>query len=115
MNITWYEIVIGIVVVLAGAFIALQFKSFQEWLVFGVTKAESYFGSKTGQLKLRYVYNLALKSRFGWICSIISYAMFDNFVTKALEKMHKMIDGSKEIAEVLKGTKVLDCDEDLVK
>lgn len=108
---TIIEIIVGVIVVLAGAFIALQFKTFQEWLVYAVCEAEEYFGSKTGQLKLRYVYNLAAESKFGWICSIVSYDMFDKFVQKALVKMKDMIANNASIAKFLEDVRIVDIDK----
>lgn len=104
----YLQIIIGIVILLFGAFIALQFKSFQQWLVYAVSEAEKYLGTGTGQLKLQYVYNLAVESKFGFITKIITFKMFSKFVDAALVKMKDMIENSDAIAKFLKGVKVVD-------
>jgi len=107
----WKEIIICVVTLLLGGFIALQFKSFKQWLVYACSEAEEYFGSGSGQLKLRYVYNLAVESKFGFIAKVITFNMFSNFVDGALVKMREMIENSPAIAKILTGTKIVDIEE----
>ena len=107
----WKEIIICVVTLVVGGFVALQFKSFKQWLVYACSESEEYFGSGSGQLKLRYVYNLAVESKFGFITKIITFKMFSNFVDGALVKMREMIENSPAIAEILSGTKVIDVEE----
>jgi hypothetical protein len=106
----WKEIIICVVTLVVGGFIALQFKSFKQWLVYACSEAEEYFGSKTGELKLQYVFNLAVNSKFGFITKIITFGMFKAFVKAALVEMEEMIKNSPAIADILKGTKVVDVD-----
>jgi len=106
------EIIICVVTLVVGGFIALQFKSFKQWLLYTVCEAEEFLGSGSGQLKLQYVYNLAVESKFGFITKIITFGMFSKFVDAALEKMEVMIANSDAIAKILKGTKILDVETD---
>lgn len=107
----WKEVIVCVITLVVGGFVALQFKSFKQWLVYACSEAEEYFGSGSGQLKLRYVYNLAVESKFGFITKIITFNMFSNFVDGALVKMREMIENSPAIAKILTGTKILDVDD----
>lgn len=104
------EIIIGIIVLLIVGFIALQFKSFKDWLVWGVSQAEAYLGSGVGQLKLQYVYNLSIE-RFPFITKIITFNMFSNFVDAALVKMREMIDNNEKIKNILSDAKIVSVDD----
>ncbi|MDF2590482.1 MAG: hypothetical protein K0S41_4325 [Anaerocolumna sp.] len=106
------EIIICVITLVLGGFIGLQFKSFKQWLIYACSEAEEYFGSKTGELKLQYVYNLAVNSKFSLITKVITFGMFKMFVNAALVKMEEMIANSKAIADILKGVKIVDVTED---
>lgn len=107
----WKEIIVCVITLVVGVFVALQFKSFKQWLVYACSEAEEYFGSGSGQLKLRYVYNLAVESKFGFITKIITFNMFSNFVDGALVKMREMIENSPAIAKILTGIRLLDVED----
>lgn len=62
-----------------------QLHELEKWLRYFVYEAEQYFGSKTGQLKLAYVYNLAVK-QFPWIASVMTYEEFDKKYVKGALK-----------------------------
>lgn len=100
------EIIISIIMLLMTGFIALQFKSFKEWLVWGVTEAESYLGSGTGQLKLKYVYNLAI-TRFPLITKLISFNMFSKLVDFSLIRMREMLENNEMIKKALETDNLL--------
>ena len=55
-----------------------------------VLKAEKELGSGTGQIKLRYVYDMFI-SRFGWVAKVIPFPTFSAFVDEALDKMRDML------------------------
>lgn len=67
-----------------------QINAVREWLLYAVIEAEKQFGSKTGELKLRYVYNMFIE-RFGFLSDIITFEMVSTLVDEALEKMEKML------------------------
>jgi hypothetical protein len=73
---------------------AQKIANVKEWLKWAVVEAEKALGSGTGQLKLRYVYDLAI-SQFPWIVSFISFEMFSGWVDEALEWMKGQLDNSK--------------------
>lgn len=91
-----------IVVMITGA-IALQFKSFSEWLVWGVTEAEIYLGSGTGELKLKYVYDLAI-AKFPIFVKFITFDLFKKLVDIALDKMREMIETNEDINNIVLGS-----------
>ena len=49
-----------------------QVNDLKEWLKYAVAEAEKALGSGTGQLKLRAVYDMAIR-RFSWIKMIMSF------------------------------------------
>lgn len=70
----------------------------KEWLKWAVTEAESYLGGGTGQLKLRYVYDLAVK-QFPIIKYVLPFSVFEAWVDEALVWMRQQIDANAKIAE----------------
>lgn len=61
-----------------------QIESVKEWLVWACIEAERLWGSKTGAMKLREVYDWFI-SKFPAISSIISFNTFSSWVDDALE------------------------------
>lgn len=86
-----------IVLLVAGGIYVMGFKN---WLVWAVTEAEKTFGSGTGQLKLRYAYELAIK-RFPIIAKFIPFSLFMKLVDEALVVMRKMIENNGKIADAI--------------
>lgn len=70
----------------------------KEWLKYAVIMAEKQFGSKTGQLKLRYVYNTAV-NKFPFIVSVVSFETFSLWVDEALEWMKVQLENNSAINE----------------
>ena len=68
-----------------------QIKDLKEWLLYAVVKAEKYLGSGTGELKLRYVYNLAI-SKFPFVSVFIPFETFSKYVDEALDQMKDILD-----------------------
>lgn len=71
-----------------------KIKNIKEWLLYAVTCAQAELGTGTGALKLRSVYDQALK-RFPWV-QFIRFETFQEWVDEALEKMEDMLDNSEE-------------------
>ena len=107
----WY-VIVGIIAVLIVAgfavykFVGLPTKSqvakIKEWLLFAVTKAEQELGEKTGQLKLRTVYDLFV-SKFPTTAKLVSFETFSVWVDEALVEMKKMLENNKQIETIVKG------------
>jgi len=68
----------------------------KQWLKYAVIEAEKFLGGKTGQLKLRYVYDLAVK-QFPWIVTLVTFEIFSGWVDEALEWMKVQIQQNKAI------------------
>ena len=70
----------------------------KEWLKLAVVEAEKTLGGGTGQLKLRYVYDLAV-SQFPWIVTLVSFEIFSGWVDEALEWMKQQLETNNKINE----------------
>ena len=66
----------------------------KEWLKFAVIDAEKELGSGTGQLKLRMVYNMAVK-QFPFIVQLIPFDTFSGWVDEALDWMRDQFAENK--------------------
>lgn len=107
----WY-VIVGIIAVLIVAGFAVskfaglptksQVAKIKEWLLFAVTKAEQELGEKTGQLKLRTVYDLFV-SKFPTTAKLVSFETFSGWVDEALVEMKKMLENNKQIENIVKG------------
>lgn len=81
---------------------AKQIETIKEWLLYACIEAEKALGNGTGQLKLRYVYDLFI-TRFPAVARMISFTVFSGWVDAALEEMRIMLTQNKAIREVVKG------------
>jgi uncharacterized membrane protein len=106
----------SLLVVVVGAIIFLmyRFKNFSQlpsdeqiakvkvWLLYAVIQAEKELGAGTGTIKLRYVYDLFL-SKFPSFASIISFAMFSEWVDEVLEQMKHLLKTNEQTEAYVKG------------
>lgn len=84
---------VGLVFVFGAIFIYLAYKypsKVREWLLYAVTLAEKDYGSGTGQIKLRAVYDMFL-TKYPKLSIFVSFETFSGWVDIALEKMRKML------------------------
>lgn len=88
---------IATVVIVAGG---IYVNGFKNWLVWAVSEAEAVFGSKTGKLKLRYVYDMAVE-RFPIVAKVVPFSVFSKLVDDALDVMREMIENNKNIADAI--------------
>ena len=88
--------ILAVAVVAGGIYV----NGFKNWLVWAVSEAEAIFGSNTGKLKLRYVYDMAVE-RFPVIAKFIPFALFSKLVDGALDVMRDMIENNKNIADAI--------------
>lgn len=103
----WF-IILGIIILIFGfifgfyTFITCptegKLNKVKEWLLYAVTEAEKELGGGTGQIKLRYVYNMFLKN-FSYIAKFISFDDFSKLVDEALVKFRTLLDTNKKIKE----------------
>lgn len=68
----------------------------KQWLKLAVVEAEKALGSGTGQLKLRYVYDLAVK-QFPWIVTLVTFEVFSGWVDEALDWMREQLKQNSAI------------------
>ncbi len=68
----------------------------KQWLKLAVIEAEKALGSGTGQLKLRYVYDLAVK-QFPWIVTLVTFEIFSGWVDEALDWMREQLKQNSAI------------------
>ena len=80
----WYFLVLILAVVVIAIIAIIKFfrqpsaeqmRKVKEWLLLAVIEAEKIFGGKTGEIKLRYVYDLFIM-RFPAIAKVISFETF---------------------------------------
>lgn len=73
-----------------------QITKVKEWLLWAVTEAERELGSGTGQLKLRYVYDMFIV-KFPSIAKVISFEAFSLMVDEVLEKFRDLLDKNQSL------------------
>ena len=107
----WFVLVAFAAVAAAGGYVVYAFvkmpsdrqlEKVREWLLYAVTKAEKELGGGTGQIKLRYVYDMFV-ARFGWLAQVISFEMFSILVDDALDKMKGLLESNKAMQELVNG------------
>lgn len=65
-------------------------------------KGRKELGGGTGQIKLRYVYDMFV-ARFAWLARVISFEAFSMMVDEALERMKKMLESNKAMQTLVSG------------
>ena len=64
--------------------------------------AEKELGGGTGQMKLRYVYNMFLE-KFPSLVPIVSFELFAHWVDEVLVQMRHLLEENKDIESYVKG------------
>ena len=102
----WYVIIASMAVCVVGVMVAANFldqpheeqlDKVREWLLYATSMAEKELGSGTGQLKLRYVYDMFVV-KFPWLAKVITFDAFSDLVDEALESMNSLLDTNKAVA-----------------
>ena len=75
-----------------------QIEMVKEWLLLAVLEAERALGSGTGQVKLRFVYDLFI-DKFKYLSLVISFEQFSMLVDDALDVMRDMISNNKQVEQ----------------
>lgn len=102
----WFLVIalIAIVVFVINDFVTTpknreeQIAKLQEWLLFAVAEAEKALGGGTGQLKLRYVYDMFL-DKFPALSKVITFTAFSALVDRALVKFNNLLTFNKKVEE----------------
>ena len=108
----WY-ILVGLLAIIAAVVVYIvrffkqptekQLESIKEWLLWATTEAEKRFGSGTGKLKLRYVYDLFAET-FPWLAKIISFETFSELVDSALGDMNNLLASNNAVQLYVNGS-----------
>ncbi len=81
-----------------------QMENIKEWLLLACLEAEKALGSKTGRIKLRYVYDLFV-ARFKFASYFISFEQFSLMVDEALDTMRDLIESNEVVKAIVEGDK----------
>lgn len=107
----WYLVIVGLACIITGGLYIYsitklprkkQIEKVKEWLLFAVSVAEKELGSKTGQIKLRYVYDLFLK-RFPYMSKVIPFKTFSKLVDEALDNLEELLQKNDSVKKYVKG------------
>lgn len=107
----WYVILALAVVAVLGVLFAIRFFNLpteaqiakvKEVLLLWVIEAEKELGGGTGQLKLRYVYDLFV-TKFPTVAKVVSFETFSMWVDEALEQAEELLQGNEKLVEYVKG------------
>ena len=105
----WFLVVAGIALLLVGIRAVYmmyaspsseQLEKVREWLLYACALAEQELGSGTGQLKLRYVYDLFLE-KFPWLAKLLTFEVFSSMVDNSLEEMKHLITTNVRVNEFI--------------
>lgn len=77
-----------------------QLDKVRKWLLYAVIVAENKFGKKTGQIKLRVVYDMFV-TKFPAIANILSFEVFSRMVDDALDEMKVLLKSDKAIKSIV--------------
>lgn len=104
INYWWVLVIIAAFVAVVGYAIYLfikgptprQLNKIKEWLLYAVTEAQKELGDGTGQIKLRYTYDLFL-SKFKFLSIILTFDKFSELVDEVLDKFRNMLDSNEKL------------------
>lgn len=68
----------------------------REWLLYAVIQAEKELGGGTGQVKLRYVWDMFIKT-FPALAPLVSFDLFSRLVDEALVQMRHLLDTNCDV------------------
>lgn len=103
----WYIIIAAIALLAVAIYFIVKFfklpresqlAKIKEWLLFAVTEAEKEFGNGTGQLKLRYVYDMFV-AKFPYLVKFVSFELFSSLVDKALAEFKRLFNTNSAVKE----------------
>ena len=77
---------------------ANQLEILKEWWLLAVVEAEKKLGGGTGQIKLRYVYDMFIE-KFKFLALMITFEQFSIMVDMALDKMRLMLSSNEKLKD----------------
>ena len=98
-----WEMILIILLAIVGLTSFLSKKeNIQNLLVYVCLEAEKQYGSKTGTIKLRQVYDW-FTSKYPIMSAIITFNQFSKMVDIALEEMRHLIETNKNLFDYVSG------------
>lgn len=103
----WYILLAAVAAIVVGGYLlyvfikkptSSQIAKVKEWLLYAVTEAEKELGSGTGQIKLRYVYDMFI-AKFVWLTKVISFEAFSVLVDEVLEKFRNLLEENEALKQ----------------
>lgn len=105
----WYMVIIGVIALIflgigVYKFVKLpntdKLKKVKEILLYWVTLAEKEYGSGTGEIKLRWVYD-KFTSKYKFLSLFISFERFKKWVDEALEQMREILKTNNAVKQLV--------------
>lgn len=84
-----------------------QLEKVKEWLLYACIMAEKKLGGGTGQVKLRYVYDLFVE-KFSFLKLLVTFEQFSGMVDEALVKMREMLEKNPNVAMLVEDNKMIE-------
>lgn len=103
----WIPVIIGIAVIFVVGYLIYTFikrptneqlNKVREWLLYAVAEAEKELGSGTGQIKLRYVYDMFI-SKFPYLVRVIPFEVFSVLVDEVLDKFRNLLSNNQKLQD----------------
>lgn len=79
-----------------------QIENVKQWLIWACIEAERMWGSGTGKIKIREVYDWFI-TKFPAISNVISFETFSTWVDLALEEARKIIETNQTVNNYVYG------------
>ena len=92
----WYVIVVVLVLLFGIYYTITNKEKVKVWLEWAVTTVEKELGTKTGQLKLRKVYDMFIE-RFPIFSKLVPFSTFSIWVDEALEFLRNQLANNEAI------------------
>lgn len=105
----WFLLVVAVCSVCVAVYFIMSFftlptdtqiQKVRQWLLYAVALAEKELGSGTGQLKLRYVYDLFL-TKFPSLSKMVSFELFSSLVDEVLVEFNHLISTNNNIKTLI--------------
>ena len=92
----WYVIVVVLVLLFGIYYTITNKQKVKRWLEWSVIVVEKELGTKTGQLKLRQVYDMFIQ-RFPVFSKLVPFSTFSLWVDEALEFLRNQLANNEAI------------------
>lgn len=92
----WYVIVVVLILLFGIYYTITNKQKVKIWLEWAVTTVEKELGTKTGQLKLRKVYDMFIE-RFPIFSKLVPFSTFSIWVDEALEFLRNQLANNEAI------------------